>query len=806
MSRQELTHFPAQKKPISKKNDKWRRKNIDAAEDMMFSLHQNLRRSFANKRINYDLYSNILDQEDIERICNPLQLQGLLVSPAKMQNYPIVVPKIDLLVGESIRRPFDFVVRVGNDDAISSKESELQNMFLELITGQIQVGQEAGEDVSQLIDDFQRFKSYEYQDLRERRATQILSHLNKEQRLPYKFSKGFKDALICGEEIYHIDIIQGQPIVERLNPLHVHTVRSGTSPFIEDSDVIVIENFESPGKIIDDYHDELTPKQIDQIEQGLFSGDPSSTVDIGEKAPINIDLNNAISLAVLENDLDFKHHVDQDGNIRVLKVYWKSRRKMLKVTFIDEFGDEQVRLEDEHYKVDENIGESSETMWINEWWEGHKVGGSSVNDDNRAIYLRMRPRPVQFRRMENPSLCHPGIVGTIYQTNDNQAVSLMDRMKPYQYMYNILMYNAELAISKNYGKIMSLDLARIPENWNIDQWMSFAQGMNVAVIDSFKESNKGATMGKLAGQINAPTPVIDLEMGNTIQLYMSMMQFIKQEMGEISGVSEARQGQISTRSAVGNVEREVVQSSMITEYWFNEHEHTKKRVMETLLETAKIAWKDDGNKKVQFVLDSGATEIIEFDGQDFAEVDYDIHITSGGVEAQARDTIKQLAQAGLQNQLITFTQLMDILSTQSTASVKRKLEAAEKEKIERDEQARQEQNQLAQQQIQANQQAAQMQQQADMAKMQNENEQKQLDRENKITLENIKAQAKLATTNNDDTIDQQKANANDLKISNDKQIADAKLREDQRNNRTKEDLEQQKIDISARQTDQNTDS
>ena len=186
----------------------------------------------------------------------------------------------------------------------------------------------------------------------------------------------------------------------------------------------------------------------------------------------------------------------------------------------------------------------SKVLWVNEWWEGHKIGGSSTQGDDRAIYVRMQPRPIQFRNMENPSKCSPGVIGTIYQTNDNGSVSLMDRMKPYQYMYNVLMYNTELAIAKNYGKIMALDLAKVPENWKIDQWLSFAQGMNLAVHDSFKEGNKGAATGKLAGSQQASQPVIDMEMGNTIQLYISMLSYIKQELGEVAGVSAQRQGQI----------------------------------------------------------------------------------------------------------------------------------------------------------------------------------------------------------------------------------------------------------------------
>ena len=409
------------------------------------------------------------------------------------------------------------------------------------------------------------------------------------------------------------DIIGGEPIVRRLNPLNVHTVRSGESNRIEDSDIIIVMGYMSPGQIVDEYHEFLTPKEISMIEEGMETSDAESAIDIGRYPDLPLRMQDSIELSVLSNDLSYGSPFDNNGNLRVIKVYWKSMRKMLKVKYYDEEGDVQYELFDEDYKIDKSKGEEAEILWVSEWWEGHKIGGTaSSEDDDRAIYCKMRPRPVQFRSMENPSKCHPGIVGQVYQTNDNDGVALMDRMKPYQYLYNILAYNTELMIAKNHGKIMRVNVAEIPEKWDPDLWLSFAQGMNVAFYDPFKEGNKGASQGKMVGSLGAgQAPVIDMEMGNSIQLYMDMMQFIKFELGEIAGVSAARQGQIHNRQAVGNTEREVTQSSHITEYWFLEHDQVKLRVLECLLETAKHAWSDRNNKKVQHVLDDGATMLFD---------------------------------------------------------------------------------------------------------------------------------------------------------------------------------------------------
>lgn len=677
-------NFPAQKKSTTSKNKDWRKKCVDGGESASIWRNEGIRTSYINKKINYDLYSDILDQSDIEKICNPLGVLGLN-APAKMQNYPICNPKIDLLVGESIKRKFDWKVRVINDDAISDKENFMRGKLEKMITSHIQNKDLEGEQVQQELKKFQNYLSFEYQDTRERVSTQILSYLYKHLKLDYVFSKGFKDALICAEEIYQCDIVAGEPIVKKINPRNVHTVRSGESPYIEDSDIITIIGYMSPGQIVDEYHEYLSSKELDYIEQGMDTYSATSAIDIGHKPDLPIRLNEAIDLSVLANDQSYNSPFDNNGNIRVTKVYWKSMRKMKKVKYYDAQGDEQFELFDENYKIDKSKGEEETILWVSEWWEGHKIGGSVGSaDGDKAIYTKMQPRPIQFRSMENPSKCHPGIVGTIYNTNDNNGVSLMDRMKPYQYLYNVLAYNAELAIAKNYGKIMRLDLASIPENWQVDQWLSFAQGMNLAVYDSFKEGSKGAAQGKIAGGMSPQVPVIDMEMGNTIQLYMSMMAFIKQELGEIAGVSAARQGQIQTREAVGNVEREVAQSSHITEYWFLEHDHVKIRVLECLLETAKFAWRDKKNKKIQYVLDDGATMLFDIEGAQFNECEYGLQITDGSSSHELLQTMKQLAHAGIQNGLITFSQLLDIYSTESISSIRRKITRAEGEQKEQE--------------------------------------------------------------------------------------------------------------------------
>jgi hypothetical protein len=158
--------------------------------------------------------------------------------------------------------------------------------------------------------------------------------------------------------------------------------------------------------------------------------------------------------------------------------------------------------------------------------------------------------------LSNPSRCHFGIVGSIYNTNGNKPFSLIDRMKPYNYLYDVIHDNLNKLLAKNVGPILLLDFAKIPKGWDIDKWMYFARVNNIAVVDSFNEGSYGASTGKLAGGLNnASQGVINAEVGNSIQQYINILEYLKNEMSEVSGISKQREGQISNRETVGGVER-----------------------------------------------------------------------------------------------------------------------------------------------------------------------------------------------------------------------------------------------------------
>lgn len=94
---------------------------------------------------------------------------------------------------------------------------------------------------------------------------------------------------------------------------------------------------------------------------------------------------------------------------------------------------------------------------------------------------------------------------------------MVDMMKPYSYLYDAIHDRLNKAIAANWGKIMKIDLARIPKGWKIDKWLYYAKVNHIAIEDSFNEGQVGVARGKLAGGFNTGGHnVIDAETGNYI--------------------------------------------------------------------------------------------------------------------------------------------------------------------------------------------------------------------------------------------------------------------------------------------------
>ena len=689
----------------------WAKRCCNVAISMVGAVSGSSRRSPASrKQRNYNLFNGKFDKNDMAFEIQPLSLQGFTF-PAELQYRDIVSPIFTLLFGEEIKRGTSFVVRAINDDAISSKEEkqkqEVLSKLQEFLTA------ENPENPEETLKKLQKYYTYEYQDMREKVGSDVLNYLKQFLKLDQEFSKGWEDVLLAAEEIYEIDIISGQPVARRKNPLEVGYLLSHNSDQLDDADLIVVDTFMPVGQVIDEYWEVLTDDEIDDLESA---------------ADLRIQMNEQFSLFPQKDFIGIgdglvpeSHgaYLDDKGNVRVTKVVWKSRKKIVEVTTLNpETGEQEIDYADEDYKGDKsNPNESIDVFWINEYWEATRL--------KKNIYKNVRPRRLQFRQIDNISKAKSGFCGTVYNANNAQSVSLMDRLVPWIYLYITIWYRTEILMAANQGKIATIDLSMIPAGWEVEKWMYYASIMKFAFVDSFNEGLKGQSTGKLAGNMVDKTKALDLELGNSIQHYISILDYIENRIHDLSGVSRQRLGAINTSEGVGNVQRSVTQSAIITEKWFQVHNWTKQRVLEQLLETAKIAYGED-KKKLQYVTDDLGTVFFSLDGGEFQNDQFGVFVSDSIKDQQVLEAVKQLAQAALQNDKTELSAVIDIMTSSSTAEVKHKLKEIEQEAIKRE-----------QQQIQHEQELEKAKHEQQERIIENDNYNKQADREVKLQIAEI---------------------------------------------------------------------
>ena len=324
-----------------------------------------------DKIINYNLINGILDLNDFALLLNPDKQTASFI-PDNIQHYPIINSKINILVGEEASRRFDYKLMVTNPEEISEiennkKESWMQDLFY-WATSDSANEEEAERDLEKIA----RYNKYEWQDIREIRGNAILKHYMLELGIKAKFNAGFYNALWSGEEVYQVNIVGGEPTLDVVNPNKMVVLRGGSSPRVEDADMIVMWDYKSPGQIIDQYYDVLTDKDIKYLDELPFS---SGVDELDNEDPrMNFifssvgEVSYGDGLMLPNSPFDADKHLgngitDGFGNVREVRVYWKSYRKILKVkSYNFETGEEEYNFYPETYKVNTDLGEEQEVL------------------------------------------------------------------------------------------------------------------------------------------------------------------------------------------------------------------------------------------------------------------------------------------------------------------------------------------------------------------------------------------------------------------------------------------------------------
>lgn len=692
--------FPRQKLPLSKKGKKWQEDcvNYIIGEGNVTS-GGNSTSYYGELQTYYNLYNSIFDEKDFKSITNPFKVEDGF--PATPHDFNIIRPKVDLLIGEETKRPLNFRVIRTSQEATSEMQEKEKQMILQYIEAAI-TARMSPEEAQQFQEQLQsgevmppeqiaKYMDKDYKDIVENTAYHTLTYLREKLDLDNEFIKGWKDGLISGREIYYVGVLNAEPYVERVNPIYFSYDKSPDLEFIEDGSWCCRKMRMPITEVYDRYYDKLEEKDLDKLEE-MIGSTPGR--NLGDRSPVDM----GIQLRIYDNPI-----FEGAGKslVNVWHCCWKSFKKIFYVTTTDDAGQPQINIVDETYQpVGNEI--SVEPDWIVEVWEGYRAGSD--------LYFGIQPIEYQHVSIDNPNSQKLPYCGAIYSNTNSKPRSLVSILKPLQYMYIVLWYRLELAIARDKGKVVNMDITQIPKSMNISpaKWMHYLSSVGVNFINPYEEGwNIPGREGGKPAQFNQIT-ALDLTMSNVIAEYIQLMDKIEELAGTISGITQQREGAVSSSEMVGNVERSVVQSSHITEPLFWVHNQCKRRVLNMLLNTAKGAWEETGKQKLQYIFDNGERAFLDITPKFYYE-DMDVFVSDTSKDLENIQKLQQLIQPAMQNGA-SLLEAAEILTNDNFNIIKQKL---------KDMQTRQEQMQQQQQEAEA-------QQQQQLQQMQNEAKQQEL--------------------------------------------------------------------------------
>ena len=666
---------------------KWYKMKADEIDSFHMELDSstNSISEFKRMKVNYDLINNILDLKEFEYVCKPYGAEvGEL--PAKMVNRDIISGKIKVLRGMEMKRPFSWNVIATNPESTTEREKKEFDLMRQYVVNQImmpirqqlemQAAQQAQgkeltpEQQQQIIQqveeqlktltpkEIKRYMEREYQDPAEVLGNQLLQYFIQKEQLPRKFNEMFFHGLVSAKEIGYVGIVNNEPVMKTVNPLRFTCDVNGELTFIEDGEWAACEYRMSPSQVVSQFNKELTKEEIQKLYEAhskfvnQSSGWFSSREMMGEQ---------------------------EDNTIRVLHCVWKSLRMIKFLTYLDEQQVPQTMLVSEDYKLNKEAGDLViDIEWIPEVYECWKIGTD--------IYKQMQPIPGQFRDMDNLYNAKLPYYGAIHDCVNSNPTSLIDRLKVYQYYYNIVMYKLEMLLTTDKGKKILMNINAIPDTEEIDikKWQYFLETTPIVYFNPDEE-------GKGYQDANTIAKELDLSLASDISKYIELAEYLRRQAGISVGVTDQVEGQIGPNEAVTNTKQSLIQSSHILEPYFDLHNTVKRNILQALLDTAKICYAQKEPRKLSYILDDMSRQSLTIDPMVLDNATLGVFVSNSSKAEEAKDIIRQLTHAALQNQKVELSDVISVIRQDGIVEAEETLKLAEAQRKEFEQQMQQQQ-------------------------------------------------------------------------------------------------------------------
>lgn len=759
-----LNIFPDQFKTEKEKQDEGYIKNtMDYFANKAYAEYMKNRDTFVK---NYDLLKGIIRMEDFYQEPEVKSFTDMLTAdiglPAYVKHYSIMTTPINELVGELTKRPDTYRTKAFDDDSkaeeLKFKTDILQKYVVDqakrkiLEKAKISGEELSEEDLNTMTMEQVKDEIDSYTSIAEKWSNRILTCQKADFNLKEKSEDTFRDLLTTSREYYHIyedNSKVGYNIVVA-NPKNTWFLTTPDKKWISDPSgraqgayaagtVEVMELSEIIESIPDLTKDEIDHLRSSLQDYGLINvresnlGNPNAadgidSVQYDTYDPLVLQTRMLVESEMKENNDGLKDFLGLTSNVSsfgykyvVVRSYWMSKKKIGKVVFIDEMGNQQSLLVDETYKSG-NIPTqiSLEWGWMNQWYQGTKIGPD--------IY-HMKPYKL---------LNYCPIIGVVHEVKNTEARSLVDLMKPFQVIYNICMNQLYKLLEKEIGNVASINIRRVPVPKDgdasdaLDIWEMEARERGIIFDDDSPENTKSPVSNTSVAKN------IDLTRTNEIQSRYNLALQIKAECWELVGMSKQRMGSVSASESATGTNTAMQQSYAQTEPLFVAHEYVLGQLYQAIIDASLYIESSKEESTLSYITGEGESAFVKVNGSDLKFRDIKVFPTNRPEDTQMFNELRQLSQAIIQNGG-TLYDVIELYSTKSMRAMKKTFKDLRDRQIEQQNIT----NQQKQQELEQNQQIAQanLEQAKTIAAetIANENYQAELERINKKEIAVIQA-------------------------------------------------------------------
>lgn len=583
--------FPSQRVSDSEKEkEEWYANCIDWIIEKGVSYKDE--KTIINK---YNILQGKVSDEAYHKILNPYNFKNSEYKryPADIRNYDLITGIVRRYVSEYLQGPHEFVVGANNPEVILAKNAKLRQELKAIVEQQLAAEiqkmyaeyMQQGGDPKQFnpqeqinIEEYIKNFNEKYVDDISAQGADLLNVIRDITEDSLFYAVEYFNYVTFGECYSYADVVGDKFIKRCISPLYAYPIPNDNM-FAEDFDAFAEKRLMTYQQIIDEFDEYLSDSDRKYLDTYYSKGSDGLYKDLSFKTYNSYFPNicNKFSKSEIELFGKSSNIMKYDVNTGLFEVWhvtWRGERKQSIVTFVNQVGMIEQRVELGDYKLNQEAGDIDiEYVYVPQVYEGVRIGTRQ-----NAIYP-YKSRAIAYNR--EGKLPYNGIMELLPGMGQ---FSIVEIVTPFQMFYNIIAFEREMAVVKN--KVSLLVLAKSLLGKVPDKVIHKMLSDGVLYVDD--TDDQGALRMQQIRFINT-------SYGDWVKQLTELMSDVKQTAMEQVDMTPQRYGEIGNSAGKGVTEEAIIRGSMgsvIVEFMMDS---MRERDYARDMDYTKLAWIDGLN-------------------------------------------------------------------------------------------------------------------------------------------------------------------------------------------------------------------